>query len=102
MSRGCSGRRVGVVLVALLALVAAACGSATGGDDVDASKSTTVDDGSASTAGGNPLGEPKPATGTPVVVGLITTGGDCADCSEGGGLEEPAAKATVAWANEYL
>jgi branched-chain amino acid transport system substrate-binding protein len=33
---------------------------------------------------------------------LIGTGADCAQCSEGGALEEPAADAAVAWANEHL
>jgi branched-chain amino acid transport system substrate-binding protein len=37
------------------------------------------------------------ATGTPVKVGLITTGGDCDGCS--GQAEEPVAEAAVAWLN---
>ncbi len=103
-SRSTVNRRLlGVALVALLGLGAAACGSETGGgDETGATTSVAGDGGTTATVGGDPLGEPNPASGTPVTVGLITTGGDCADCSEGGGLEEPAAQATVEWVNEYL
>src|SRR5262245_62025426 len=38
-----------------------------------------------------------PASGTPVKVGLITTGGDCDGCAAG--QEEPAAEAAVGWLN---
>ncbi|HKY13442.1 MAG TPA: ABC transporter substrate-binding protein, partial [Microthrixaceae bacterium] len=91
-------RVVGAGLAALLVLGVAACGDdgsdeGAGGDD--SSETTTA-------PSADLLGTPNPATGEPVVVGLLTTGGDCAQCSEGGGLEEPAAVATVAWINEYL
>jgi branched-chain amino acid transport system substrate-binding protein len=47
----------------------------------------------------SPLGKKDPATGTPVKVGLITTGGDCTGC---GGQDEPdAGKAAVDWLNGY-
>lgn len=102
MSRGSSGWRVTAVLFAMFVLVAAACGEETGGDG-DSASTTAADDGATSTTvSGDPLGEPNAAEGEPVLVGMIGTGGDCANCSEGGGLEEPAAEATVAWANEYL
>lgn len=98
-----SRRVVGLILVALLALGAAACGSDDGGSDESGSGTTAADDGgSTTTVSGDILGEPNPASGEPVIVGLMGTGGDCADCSEGGSLEEPAAEATVAWVNEYL
>jgi branched-chain amino acid transport system substrate-binding protein len=96
---GRTRRVVGVSLVAVLVVLAAACGD----DDSTGSGETSGTDASGpSTASGDLLGQPNPATGEPVTVGLITTGGDCADCSEGGGLEAPAAEATVAWVNEYL
>lgn len=103
MSRGSSGWRIAAVVLAFFALVAAACGEETGGDDASSADTTAADDGATSTTvSGDPLGEANPAEGEPVIVGLIGTGGDCPNCSEGGGLEEPAAEATVAWINEYL
>ena len=110
---------MGVVLIALFALVAAACGeetdggdgasattAAAGGEETDggdgASATTAAVGDDAATDGGNPLGETNPAQGDPVVIGMIGTGADCAACTEGGRLEEPTAAATVAWANEYL
>jgi len=85
-------------------LVLAACG---GDDDDSDSGSATTEAPDESTdsndaATGDPLGEPNPASGTPVKVGLITDGGDCAECSDTAGNEQPAAEATVQWANEYL
>lgn len=95
-------RLVGTALVALLALVAAACGddstSESGTGDTTGGSDTPTE----TTAAGDLLGTPNEATGDPVVVGLITTGGDCANCTEGGRIEQPIAEATVAWANEYL
>jgi branched-chain amino acid transport system substrate-binding protein len=93
---GWSGRAL--VLIASLALVAAACGSS---DDGSGSSETTK--GSTAPAqSARLLGEPNAATGTPVKVGLITDGGDCAECSEQAGDEQPTAEATAQWANEYL
>lgn len=104
MSRGVSGWRAVAVLLALLALVAAGCGEETGDDDASGSTETTAagDDSTSTTVTGDPLGEPNPAEGEPVTIGLMGTGADCASCSEGGGLEQPAAEASIAWANEYL
>src|SRR5262249_24312981 len=45
------------------------------------------------------LGAPHRATGTPVKIGLLTTGGNCQGCTSN--YEEPAAKAAVAWINDY-
>ena len=89
--------------MAVLAFVAAACGEETGGDDASSAETTAGDDGATSTTvSGDPLGEPNPAEGEPVTIGLMGTGADCANCSEGGALEQPAAEASIAWANEYL
>jgi branched-chain amino acid transport system substrate-binding protein len=106
-------RVVGVAVVALLAFTAAACGDDGDADDGDsAAPSTTAADGAGTTApdgsdttaapSGDPLGEPNAATGDPVVVGLISAGGDCASCSVGSAQEGPAAEAAVAWVNDYL
>jgi branched-chain amino acid transport system substrate-binding protein len=55
--------------------------------------------GAGSAAQKSLLGPKDPATGTPVKVGLISTGGDCQGC---GGQDEPAAaEAAVKWLNEY-
>ena len=85
--------RAGLVL--LLVTWAAACGdddSDTGSEDADAPAGVSSD----------MLGEPNPASGTPVKVGMITDGGDCAECSATAGDEQPATEATVEWVNEYL
>lgn len=83
-----------------------ACGSSTDSgdtaDDTSSSDTTSATDSSATTTPGDPLGTPNEATGEPVIVGLMGTGADCAQCSEGGALEEPAAEASVAWVNDYL
>ena len=92
---------MGAGLAILLVFTAVACGS----DDEPSSTSNGAGSASSATASaptGDPLGAPNPASGEPVVVGLITTGGDCAQCSEGGAIETPAAEAAVAYVNEYL
>lgn len=79
---------------ALLLLVSAACSSS--------SKSPAAPNGDTSTTTApatDLLGTPKKATGTPVKIGLLTTGGQCAGCTSN--HEEPAARAAVAWLNEY-
>ena len=45
------------------------------------------------------LGTLHRATGTPVKVGLLTTGGDCSGCTSN--YEAPAARVAVAWLNDY-
>src|SRR6202043_3355638 len=45
------------------------------------------------------LGTLHRATGTPVKVGLLTTGGNCSGCTSN--YEVPAARAAVAWLNDY-
>ncbi len=135
-----STKRIGVpralALLAIVALIAAACGDDGGGatatddaaGDDTATDDTATDDAAGDdaatddaatddaaaddaagddaatddAAGDDPLGEPNPATGTSVKVGLITNGGDCAECSDTGGDEEPTAEATVQWLNEYM
>jgi branched-chain amino acid transport system substrate-binding protein len=96
ISRAVIKRVAGAAVAGLLVVGAAACG----GDDDSASDDTAAT--TTAPASGNALGEPNPATGAPVKVGLITDGGECAECSETAGHEEPVAKATVEWANEYL
>jgi branched-chain amino acid transport system substrate-binding protein len=89
-------RKLGCLLAVSLVLFAG-CG--------DDGQGTAPDDASDSVPAANPeelLGEPNPASGTPVKVGLITDGGECAECSEEAGFEEPTAEATAEWANEYL
>jgi len=106
MKRSTGGRAARVLcasFVAVLMFGAAACG---GGDDSDAESEATepVTESTDTTAAasGDPLGEPNPATKAPVKVGFITDGGDCPECSDTAGEEQPAAEATVQWANEYL
>jgi branched-chain amino acid transport system substrate-binding protein len=48
------------------------------------------------------LGTPEPAQGTPVKVGLITDGADCAQCAGAPASETPVAQATVKWLNAYM
>lgn len=93
---------LGLCLFAAMALAVAACGSST--DSGEDSSATTAGDagGTTTTVSGDPLGEPNAAEGEPIKIGLIGTGGDCADCTEGGAVEEPVAQATADWANDYL
>ena len=79
---------------AMLLLVSAACSSS--------SKSPAAPNGDSSTTTApakDTLGVPNKATGTPVKIGLLTTGGQCAGCTSQ--YEEPAARAAVAWLNDY-
>jgi branched-chain amino acid transport system substrate-binding protein len=94
---------IGLSLVAVLAFAAVACGDDETASDDDATTDASDGGGSDATLStAELLGEPNPASGEPVKVGLIGTGADCATCSAGGALEQPAAEATVEWANEYL
>lgn len=91
-------RRPWRVLAALLALTtfAAACG----GDDDDAGGSDS--DTTETTAdAAEVLGEPNPASGEPVKIGLITEGGSEAIGSQAE-LTETGAEIAVEYANEYL
>lgn len=94
-------RRTWRVLAALLSLslVAAACG-----DDDDASTGDDGGDGGTETTeepAEDALGEPNPAAGEPVKVGLITEGGSEAIGSQAE-LTEIGAGIAVEYANEYL
>lgn len=107
-SRRARTRALGLVLTMLLVL--AACGDDDGTTAADGetqptgAPATTASEGTATTSGdgGSPLGEPNPASGEPVKIGLITDGGDCSECTETAGDEQPAAEATVQWVNEYM
>ncbi len=84
-------RLKGIALVAVfgLAVGATACKSS---DDKGAS-------GTATTVDANVLGTPKPATGTPVKVGFVTDG---RTPTVDNSTQEPAAKATVSYINDYM
>src|SRR5689334_4313148 len=90
--------RGGLTAVIAVALVAgsAACGSSTKGGSGDTTTTTTAQ-GAPTPA--ELLGTPHKAAGTPVKVGLLTTGGNCSGCTSQ--QEEPAARAAVAWINDY-
>jgi branched-chain amino acid transport system substrate-binding protein len=81
---------------AMLIVLGAACGSS-GSSKSSESASTT-----SQPAAVNPLGTPHPAQGTPVKVGFITNGADCAQCAGAPAAETPVAQATVKWLNEYM
>ena len=78
---------------ALLLFASAACSSSKSTAAPPSATSTTA----ATTAAS--LGTLHRATGTPVKVGLLTTGGDCSGCTSN--YEAPAARAAVAWLNDY-
>jgi branched-chain amino acid transport system substrate-binding protein len=84
------GRVVGAVVAASL-IFAAACSSSSN------STAPTTQPISADV-----LGSPNPARGTPVKVGLITNGADCAQCGGAPAAETPVAQATVKWLNQYM
>lgn len=89
-----------LALSAVMASLLAGCGDDTDGAEPDTGPAGTSDDTTGTPS--DVLGEQNPASGTPVKVGFITDGGDCAECSDDAGFEQPTAEATVAWANEYL
>src|SRR5262249_14961077 len=72
-------------------ILGAACSSS--------SKSTTP---TTQRVSANALGTPNPAHDTPVKVGLITNGADCAECAGAPAAETPVAQATVKWLNQYM
>lgn len=78
--------------VALL-LFASACGSSKSSGGTQGGSTTTTASATVS------LGTVHRATGTPVKVGLLTTGGNCTGCSAN--YETPAAGAAVDWLNDY-
>jgi branched-chain amino acid transport system substrate-binding protein len=87
-----------IAAVATLALGAGACASSGKTASANTSApSTTVSTLSTAAL----LGPNKPATGTPVKVGLITDGGNCSQCS-GARYEPPVAQATVPWLNQHM
>jgi branched-chain amino acid transport system substrate-binding protein len=79
---------------ALLLFASAACSSSTKSSAAPQSATSTT---AATTAAS--LGTLHRATGTPVKVGLLTTGGNCSGCTSN--YEAPAARAAVAWLNDY-
>jgi ABC-type branched-subunit amino acid transport system substrate-binding protein len=83
-----------LTVAAAIALVSAACGSS--GSSGAAKPSSTTRAPSSNTA---LLGTPQKATGTPVKIGQITTGGNCSGCTSN--YEEPAASAAASWLNDY-
>ena len=88
--------RLAAGFVALLAVGTAACTSSSK-PNAGASPSTT-----SANAAANPatlLGVVHKATGTPVKIGLLTTGGNCSGCTSQN--EAPAARAAVGWLNDY-
>jgi branched-chain amino acid transport system substrate-binding protein len=88
-----------IAAAALLALGAAACSSSSGksaGANTSAPSPTVTTLSTATLLGPN-----KPATGTPVKVGLITDGSTCGQCS-GTRYETAVAQATVPWLNQHM
>jgi branched-chain amino acid transport system substrate-binding protein len=98
MTKSMKFRTVPVVMLAVLGLLAAACGSDddTSTDDTSKDTSTESTDGAEKPAS---LGDPNPATGDPVTIGFIGEGQTDALDNTG---ELVAAQATVEYANEYL
>ena len=91
-------RRLGLVaLPAALALTVAACGSSN--SDNSAGGGTSSNSSSASSGSNDVLGTPKPATGSPVTIGMISDGKNSTldDTDEYRG-----AQAAAAYANAYL
>jgi len=86
------GRVLCAGLSAMLLVLAAACSSS--------AKSATTTTQPVNVA--NALGAPNPARGTPVKVGLITNGADCAQCAGAPAAETPVGRATVKWLNQYM
>ncbi len=87
-------------LTAAIAVVLVVGGAACGSSSKPSGNATPTTTGS--TQPSNPatlLGTPHKATGTPVKVGLLTTGGNCSGCTSN--YEEPAARAAVGWLNDY-
>jgi branched-chain amino acid transport system substrate-binding protein len=88
--------RLAAGLVVLLAVGTAACTS---------SSKPNAGAGPTTTSAGTPanpatlLGVAHKATGTPVKIGLLTTGGNCTGCTSQN--EEPAARAAAGWLNDY-
>jgi branched-chain amino acid transport system substrate-binding protein len=84
-------RRVRYPAVAAILVFGAACSSS-----AHSTSPTTQP------ASSDALGTPNPARGTPVKVGLITNGADCAECAGAPAAETPVAQATVQWLNQYM
>jgi branched-chain amino acid transport system substrate-binding protein len=91
------GRVLGACLTAVLVLALAACGSSSKSSSSSSSSSSTT-----SPANASALGTPRPARGTPVKIGLLTDGADCAQCGGAPASETPVAEATVKWLNAYM
>lgn len=116
------GRKASLAAFVALSLAAAGCSSkddgaadsttaATSADTTAADAATTVADAGADTTAAaeadttvavaaDPLGEPNPATDTPITIGFVTDG----EAASFGSDEDEVAtfEATVAYANEYL
>jgi branched-chain amino acid transport system substrate-binding protein len=89
-----TARRAVFAGVAALMLLASACSSSS---KSPAAPSTSTSSTAAETAVS--LGTLHRAAGTPVKIGLLTTGGNCTGCSTN--YEAPAARAAVGWLNDY-
>ena len=110
-----SPRRRGPILAALVALatIAAACGGddASGGDSTPASEAPSSEAPSSEAPSSeapatdapaaDPLGEPNPASGDPVKIGLVTESGSDSLSGVSAGVESGAGIG-VEYANEYL
>jgi branched-chain amino acid transport system substrate-binding protein len=89
--------RLGIALVALLAVVGAGCSSSASSKQSGAGGTSSTTAAEASSA--SLLGPTKRAVGTPVKIGLITNGNTASGANAGG--EAPVAKAAVGWINEH-
>lgn len=86
-----------LALILATALIAAGCGDDDSPEDSSASTTAPSDVTTDEDADGA-LGTPDPAEGEPVTVGLITNGaGQGFDTT----IDEPVARATIEWLNEY-
>ena len=83
-----------VALGVMMAIAATACSSSS---KTESSAPSTTNPPAQSVA--TLLGAPHRAAGTPVKVGLLTTGGDCTGCTSN--YEAPAARAAADWLNDY-
>jgi branched-chain amino acid transport system substrate-binding protein len=93
-----TSRRAAIAGVAALVVFASACSSSSKTPAAPKAGTSATPVTTAPTAPVS-LGTLQRATGTPVKVGLLTTGSNCSGCTAN--YEEPAARAAVAWLNDY-
>ena len=84
-------------LALLLVVSAAACSSDS--NSSDSAATTTRPTAQPADNGAALLGTAHRATGTPVKIGLLTTGGNCSGCTAN--YEAPAGRAAAGWLNDY-